>query len=150
NRNGRTREDFSRVAHVRVCAVSPPGHLDLFANVELVRLVKGRGEMIKPQMARLWREALVAGALAGTIAGCGDQKATDSTIHAAPAPDTRASQAAPAPAPGSHNSAPANELSVTAPLIVEHQVDVTAQREGVVAKISADTGTRVGSGTILA
>jgi RND family efflux transporter MFP subunit len=33
---------------------------------------------------------------------------------------------------------------------VEHQVDVTAQREGIVAKILADTGTRVAAGTLLA
>ena len=41
-------------------------------------------------------------------------------------------------------------LSVTGPLIVEHQVDVTAQRDGIVAKVSADSGARVIAGTILA
>jgi membrane fusion protein (multidrug efflux system) len=39
---------------------------------------------------------------------------------------------------------------VTAPLVVEHQLDVTAQRDGIVAKISADTGARVGTSTVLA
>jgi RND family efflux transporter MFP subunit len=36
------------------------------------------------------------------------------------------------------------------PLIVEHQVDVTALREGLVSKILADTGTRVKQGQTLA
>ena len=33
---------------------------------------------------------------------------------------------------------------------MEHQLDVTAQRDGIVAKISADTGARVGTSTVLA
>jgi membrane fusion protein (multidrug efflux system) len=39
---------------------------------------------------------------------------------------------------------------VTGPLIVEHQVDVTAQRDGVVASISSEAGTKVLAGTVLA
>ncbi len=35
-------------------------------------------------------------------------------------------------------------------MIVEHQVDVTAQRDGIVASISADSGARVSAGKILA
>ena len=41
-------------------------------------------------------------------------------------------------------------LTVTGPLIVEHQVDVTAQRDGIVSRISAEAGTHVAAGTILA
>ena len=41
-------------------------------------------------------------------------------------------------------------LTITGPLIVEHQVDVTAQREGIVAKVTADSGARVSAGTVLA
>lgn len=104
--------------------------------------------MTRAETTKCWRGALLAAALAGTFAGCGDQKASEPTAHAAPAPDARA--ATTNAGRSTIDTAPANELSVTAPLIVEHQVDVMAQREGVVAKISADTGTRVGAGTILA
>jgi len=41
-------------------------------------------------------------------------------------------------------------VMVSGPLIVEHQVDVTAQRDGIVASISAEAGARVKAGTILA
>lgn len=47
---------------------------------------------------------------------------------------------------------PAEDNGVTAsgPVIVENQVDVTAQREGVVAQILAEPGAKVGSGQLLA
>jgi membrane fusion protein (multidrug efflux system) len=41
-------------------------------------------------------------------------------------------------------------VTVSGPLIVEHQVDVTAQRDGVVASISSEASTRVKAGTVLA
>jgi RND family efflux transporter MFP subunit len=41
-------------------------------------------------------------------------------------------------------------LTVSGPLIVEHQVDVTSQRDGIVASIWVDSGTRVKAGTLLA
>src|SRR5580700_9224528 len=41
-------------------------------------------------------------------------------------------------------------LTVSGPLIVEHQVEVTAQRDGVVAKILFDAPTRVRERTVLA
>jgi RND family efflux transporter MFP subunit len=41
-------------------------------------------------------------------------------------------------------------LTVTGPLIVEHQVDVAAQRDGVVSSISSEAGARVRAGTALA
>jgi len=45
---------------------------------------------------------------------------------------------------------PAATLTITAPLIVEHQLDVTAQRDGIVARVSAESGNRVSAGTVLA
>jgi membrane fusion protein (multidrug efflux system) len=84
--------------------------------------------------------------VAATLAGCGDQKESPSTAQAASAPEKNPAVAASEPA----SDGTAAELSVTAPLIVEHQVDVTAQRDGIVAKISVDTGARVGSSTVLA
>jgi membrane fusion protein (multidrug efflux system) len=96
------------------------------------------------------RKVLLVAMFAAAFAGCGDQKENGSRSEAAPAPEKRSTAAiatAPARNPG---DAPSGELSITAPLIVEHQVEVTAQREGLVAKISADTGARVAAGTLLA
>ena len=83
--------------------------------------------------------------LAAALAGCADQKESPTTAQAASAPEK-----SPAAANKPASDAAAAELSVTAPLIVEHQVDVTAQRDGIVAKISVDTGARVGTSTVLA
>ena len=80
-----------------------------------------------------------------TLAGCGDQKESPSTAQAASAPEKNPAVAARKPV-----SDTTAELAVTAPLIVEHQVDVTAQRDGIVLKISVDTGARVGGSTVLA
>jgi membrane fusion protein (multidrug efflux system) len=41
-------------------------------------------------------------------------------------------------------------FTASGPLIVEHQVEITAQREGVVSKIFVEAGTRVKTGTLLA
>jgi RND family efflux transporter MFP subunit len=60
-----------------------------------------------------------------------------------------ASPAQPAPA-----TAPApvvdNRYTASGPIVVENQVDVSAQREGVVAQILVDAGTRVHKGDLLA
>ena len=82
--------------------------------------------------------------------GCGEKKS-----------ETVAAAALPAPAPSvlASNSAEGvtavqpsipETLTVTGPLIVEHQVDVTAQRDGIIASIFSETGTRVKAGTALA
>jgi membrane fusion protein (multidrug efflux system) len=86
--------------------------------------------------------ALLAAMFAAALAGCGGQEDNPSSAQAASAPS--------ATAPAHASDARPAELSITAPLIVEHQVDVTAQREGIVARILADTGTRVAAGTLLA
>jgi len=91
-------------------------------------------------------KALLLLMFAGTLAGCGEQKENASTAQAAAAPEKNSTVAASKP-PAETSAA---ELSVTAPLVVEHQVDVTAQRDGIVRKISVDTGTRVGASTVLA
>src|SRR5580704_4208291 len=41
-------------------------------------------------------------------------------------------------------------LTVSGPIIVEHQVDVTAQRDGLLSKILVDAPLRVKAGTVLA
>jgi len=74
-------------------------------------------------------------------AGCGDSK----TPTAAAANSMSAS-----PAPTAAASAPEQPWAVSGPLVVENQVDVGAQREGVVAKVLAEPGVRVKSGQVLA
>ena len=76
------------------------------------------------------------------LSGCGDSKPETSPGTPSAVSPTHAATAQPA--------AVDDGLAITGPLIVEHQVDVTAQRDGTVAIVSADTGTRVAAGTILA
>jgi membrane fusion protein, multidrug efflux system len=67
------------------------------------------------------------------------------TVAAAPPP------AAPAAAPAADPGRPTSDsLTLTGPLIVEHQLDVLAQREGVVTKLLSETGKRVRAGDLLA
>jgi membrane fusion protein, multidrug efflux system len=79
------------------------------------------------------------------LSGCGDQR---SEVSAA-APQPAAPKAAAKPVRS--NDIPSDDaLTVTGPLIVEHEVDVTAQRDGIISRISAEAGTRVSVGTLLA
>lgn len=76
------------------------------------------------------------------LVGCADRGT--SSVSAAPAP------VAPADSTPAIVPAPSNALTVSGPLIVEHQLDVLAQREGLVAKLLLDTGGRVHGGDLLA
>ncbi|HXY01419.1 MAG TPA: efflux RND transporter periplasmic adaptor subunit [Candidatus Limnocylindrales bacterium] len=80
-------------------------------------------------------------------AGCGETRSSAPTVtNAAPAPVT------PAPVVQAHPPAESVEsgITVTGPIIVEHQVDMTAQRDGIVQKILFDAPARVKSGALLA
>ena len=78
-------------------------------------------------------------------AGCGDDRAANSGVTSAAAPVPM--EAKPAAPPVSE---PADRtLVVSGPIIVEHQVELTAQRDGVVEKIYFDTPARVKAGTLL-
>jgi membrane fusion protein (multidrug efflux system) len=72
-----------------------------------------------------------------TWLGCGGSK---------PAPATAAA-AKPAPAPVAPQE---NTFVASGPIVVENQVDVQSQREGVVAKVNVDAGTMVRKGQLLA
>jgi len=93
--------------------------------------------------------AVVAAAM--QVTGCGsDKPALGVVSNAASLPAT---SAPPDPAPPAAPLAPAAidpELVVSGPIIVEHEVDLTAQRDGVVAKIFYDVPARVKAGTLLA
>jgi RND family efflux transporter MFP subunit len=89
----------------------------------------------------------------GTIAfaaGCGEEKSIPpSTTNAAtssPVSPVNDSTASPVSRADTRDST----LLVTGPIIVEHQLDLTAQRDGVVAKIFFDSPSRVKAGALLA
>jgi RND family efflux transporter MFP subunit len=73
---------------------------------------------------------------------------SDRSTPVAAAASVSAATAAPTSAPASSDSA--DSLNVTGPLIVEHQLDVLAQREGVVTQLLGETGARVRAGDLLA
>jgi membrane fusion protein (multidrug efflux system) len=85
-------------------------------------------------------------------AGCGDSTSPVSSevASAAPAPVV---PAASAPVSAVSSSTPDTldpTIVVSGPIIVEHQLDLTAQRDGVIAKIFFDTAARVKAGALLA
>ncbi len=75
------------------------------------------------------------------LTGCSDsQSSTESSSVLAAKPETTNPPVPPDSA----------DITSSGPIVVENQLDVTAQREGVVADISADTGKSVRKGDILA
>ena len=92
-------------------------------------------------MKRLVKMLPVGATIAILLTACSSDRAVTVSAAAAAPPPT---------------SAPAAKVERTdlyqasGPLVVENQVDVAAQREGVVAKILADVGTRVHKGQLLA
>jgi len=81
-------------------------------------------------------------------AGCGGTK--PETVVATPPPTRPVLPTTAGPGPSKVQPDVDEPLTVTGPLIVEHQVDVTAQRDGVVTSILSDAGTTVKRGTALA
>jgi len=80
------------------------------------------------------------------MSGCGEDKSS-SANESKPATLTAKPVAPPQPAIGEPRDAP---LLVSGPIIVEHQVDLTAQRDGLVAKIFLDVPAHVKAGALLA
>ncbi len=93
---------------------------------------------------------LVIFGVAVLAAGCGDARPeTPGVVNAAPVlPATPPPETLPPAKP----IAESTETVITAsgPIIVEHQVDVTAQREGILEKIYFDAPAHVKGGTLLA
>jgi len=96
--------------------------------------------MRKPNLCALF--FLLAGLI--VLPACSD-RATPS-VAAAPAPSKSPDPAQPDPKPDVVSEA----LTVSGPLIVEHQLDVLAQRDGIVTKLFSETGGRVRAGDLLA
>ena len=76
-----------------------------------------------------------------TFTACSDPMPT--SVSAAPAA---------VPVAPRESSTPVRENTFTAsgPLVVEHQLDLMAQRDGVVSRLAVDVGTRVKMGDVLA
>ena len=105
--------------------------------MDLVRMVGG-GNTVNSRLA------IACTAIAFMLAGC---SSSDST------PETTVKAAAPANAVASAPSTPLTTpayFETTGVLVVENQVDVLTQREGVITDIVADTGTQVQKGQLLA
>ena len=80
-------------------------------------------------------------ALALAANGC-----DNSSVASSPSPAPPSSVSAPANVPAK----PANSGDILSVLTVEHQIDVTAQRDGLVTSVAQDEGSAVKSGDILA
>lgn len=96
------------------------------------------------------KEWMLVGLGAAILAmGCGDEKAPGGAVTNAAAPP------AAVPAQPKHAAPAANDggnagFSVSGPIIVEHEVELTAQRDGILQKIYFDAPARVRAGTLLA
>lgn len=82
-----------------------------------------------------------------TLVGCNQSKEPGVVSAAATPAPTAASPArmVSAPLPGK-----SDDILASGPIVVENQLDVAAQREGVIATILVDTGTKVHKGELLA
>jgi RND family efflux transporter MFP subunit len=76
--------------------------------------------------------------------GCSNSSTPSEVSAAQPTP----AEAVPAPPSPAH--VPSQAFVTSGPIIVENQLDVAAQREGVVAQLMADAGTPVKKGQLLA
>lgn len=90
-----------------------------------------------------------------TLGGCSEGHKDETMAAATPAKTPVAAPVPASPPAGSvvaKSPATDNEdfVNVAGPLIVEHQVEVTAQRDGTLAKIKTDAGARVKAGALLA
>jgi len=79
--------------------------------------------------------------IAFTLTACSDQIPSSVSAASDPAP------VAAKPASVAVND---NTFIASGPLVVEHQLDLLAQRDGLIAKLTADVGTRVKAGDVLA
>ena len=104
--------------------------------------------MVKMRRVKLMNRFLGFGLIGAAILASGCTEKKSEVAAAAAPPPAAASASSPAPIPTPIKAE--DFLTVSGPLIVEHQVDVTAQRDGIVASISAEASTRVKAGTVLA
>jgi RND family efflux transporter MFP subunit len=93
------------------------------------------------------REWMCIGLGAALLAiGCGEEKTTGGSVAKAASP----APVQPKPAIPAAKEAGDPAVSVSGPIIVEHEVELMAQRDGVVKRIYIDAPARVKAGTLLA
>jgi RND family efflux transporter MFP subunit len=95
------------------------------------------------ELNRLTLKVLLLTLLA--LAACSN-RSPESVVAAS----ARPSSANPTPAAPAGDSTSENAFTVSGPLIVEHQLDVLAQREGIIAKLHAEVGSHINAGDLLA
>jgi membrane fusion protein (multidrug efflux system) len=106
--------------------------------------------MVKVSQMETKRKFMLSAFLATLLLAVGCSEKKPETVAAAPPPAPSVLSSTTAEGLTAVQPKAEETLTVTGPLIVEHQVDVTAQRDGIVASISAEAGARVKAGTILA
>src|SRR5262249_30310379 len=111
--------------------------------VVIVRLVGGQ-VFIRGQVFRRSFAVVGLGLLLFALVSCEDspRRLTSTASAAAPEISPTATRAAAPPAQ--------TEFLASGPLVVENQLDVASQREGIIAKLYVDTGRAVRQGDLLA
>ena len=95
---------------------------------------------------RSWMKLIAIGT-ALLVVGCSDSNSgTSAATNTTPVP---AAPAAPALATPPAEAAETS-VTITGPIIVEHQVEIAAQRDGIIDKVFLDAPARVKAGAILA
>ena len=105
------------------------------------------------QENRVRREVvLVVLGIAGVAAGCGVDKQAIAAPEPMPVSTSRRAETSSVPAAAApEQRGPGDDaLVVSGPLVVEHQLDLVAMREGLVAAILVEAGKRVKTGDVLA
>ncbi|HEX6880669.1 MAG TPA: efflux RND transporter periplasmic adaptor subunit [Terriglobales bacterium] len=103
----------------------------------LVRMVKQEDGKVTR-----WRTVVLIAAACGVLSAC---NGSEPTLAKAAEPANT-----PAPATSTPKAVSAGDFQTSGPLVVENQVDVAAQREGIVSSVLVDVGSHVRRGQLLA
>lgn len=95
-----------------------------------------------------WRWSLLAGIAASAVA-CGNNRPDAALAHDPPEPTKHPAAIAATPSPESTAVASGTGTSILSVLSVEHQVDVSSERDGVVIKIPGEEGNSIKAGETL-
>jgi RND family efflux transporter MFP subunit len=108
--------------------------------------------MVKMQQSKFTKKCIPVALLAVAVftSACGEDRSGSTAAADPPRAALPASPAVSSSVPSPAMPKSEGFLTVSGPLIVEHQVDVTAQRDGVIVRLSADVNTRVKAGDELA
>jgi membrane fusion protein (multidrug efflux system) len=102
--------------------------------------------MIKNAMATNWRRWSLMAVTAASAVACGNNRPDAVLAHDPPEPTKHVAVAA---APPSEPASVAGGTSILSVLSVEHQVDVSSERDGVIIKIAGEEGNTIKAGETL-